>query len=196
MSGNLAYARPAVRGVQRAAQPQQPRHIEIAPSRQQRRARPKAAYAVVTVACLAVIFAAQLLLSIVVSDGAYQIEALQSQQKELLRSQEALTEKLDLSASTQSLAANAAHLGMVPSANPLFLDLTTGTVTGAPGSVDRAGCGGACNLVANSLLAGAPLVSKTGPTATTGATTPAPNTSTATVGSAQPVDTLPAPVTH
>ena len=208
MSTNVAYARPAVRSTERALPQQKPRHIEIAPSRQQRRARPKAAYAIVTVASLFVIFAAQLLLSIVVSDGAYQIENLQGQQKELIRSQEALTEKLDLSASTQSLAANAAHLGMVPGSNPLFLDLATGAVSGAPGSVDRAGCGGACNLVANSLLAGAPLVNTAASAETTpaspAATTPgatagtgAPGASTpATVSAPQPVDTLPAPVTH
>ncbi|MDP3209838.1 MAG: hypothetical protein Q8M65_11875 [Rhodoglobus sp.] len=175
---------------------QKPRHIEIAPSRAQRRARPKAAYAIVTVSSLFMIFAAQLLLSIVVSGGAYQIEHLQTQQKELLRSQEALTEKLDLSASTQSLAANAANLGMVPGANPLFLDLSTGAVSGAPGSVDRAGCGGACNLVANALLAGAPLVNRAGPTAATTPGTVPPTTTTAAVGSPQPVEALPAPVTH
>lgn len=196
MSGNLAYARPAVRGTQRSAPQHKPRHIEIAPSRAQRRARPKAAYAIVTVSSLFLIFAAQLLLSIVVSGGAYQIEHLQGQQKELLRSQEALTEKLDLSASTQSLAANAANLGMVPGASPLFLDLSTGAVSGAPGSVDRAGCGGACNLVANALLTGAPLVNRAGPTTATTPGTVPPTTTTAAVGSSQPVDTLPAPVTH
>ncbi|MEQ1735641.1 MAG: hypothetical protein ABL886_04465 [Rhodoglobus sp.] len=197
MSANLAYARPAVRGAQRAMPQQKPRHIEIAPSRQQRRARPKAAYAIVTVTSLVVIFAAQLLLSIVVSGGAYQIEHLQGQQKELLRSQEALSEKLDLSASTQNLAANAAGLGMVPGANPLFLDLATGAVSGAPGSVDRAGCGGSCNLVANALLTGAPLLNKRPSTAaTTTGTVPGATTTTATLGVPQPVDTLPAPVTH
>jgi hypothetical protein len=180
-----------------------PRRIEIAPSRQQRRARPRAVYAVVTVVSLFAIFAAQLLLSIVVSKGAYEIESLQDQQTQLLRTQEALTENLELYGSTQNLAASAAHLGMVPSGSPLFLDLTTGAVAGAPGSVDRVGCGGACNLVPNSLLVAPPPVavapSSTAPTAASAAP-PAATTPAAAPGAAspvpQPVDTLPAPVTH
>ncbi len=124
------------------------------------------------------------------SDGAYKINALQSQQKELLRTEQALSENLDLLASTQNLAANAAHLGMVPSASPLFLDLSSGAISGAPGSIDRVGCGGACNLVANDLLTGMAVVN----------TAPQPKTAVASVTPApQPtvlVDSLPAPVTH
>lgn len=195
MSTNLAYARPAVRTA-RPAPAARPRHIEIAPTRQQRRARPKAVYAVVTVASLFMIFAAQLLLSIVVSNGAYQIDSLQDQQKQLVRTQEALTENLELYGSTQNLAANAAHLGMVPSSSPLFLDLATGAVSGAPGSVDRQGCGGACNLVANSLLTGVPLVNPTANAA--GATSTAMVGAGVTTPTRAPevVESLPAPVTH
>ncbi len=187
MSTNLAYARPQTRPVRESVPA---RRFEIVTTRAQRKARPKVAYAVVTVASLFAIFAAQLLLSIVVSDGAYQINALQSQQKELLRTEQALSENLDLLASTQNLAANAAHLGMVPSASPLFLDLSSGAISGAPGSIDRVGCGGACNLVANDLLTGMAVVN----------TAPQPKTAVASVTPApQPtvlVDSLPAPVTH
>lgn len=187
---NVAYARPAAPP---AGHPIHAPHIEVVPSRAQRKARPRALYAVVTVASLFGIFAAQLLLSIVVSDGAYQIDSLQSQQKDLSRSQQALGEKFDLLSSTQHLAENAAQLGMVPNASPLFLDLASGAVAGAPGTVDPTGCGGTCNLVANSLLTGVPL---------TGAATPQAQTSTATASTTsttQPpgvVDVLPAPVTH
>jgi hypothetical protein len=205
MSSNLAYARPTVRPAQRPAEAPArsvrpvPRRTEVAATRDQRRARPKAAYAIITVASLFLIFAAQLLLSIVVSQGAYQIESLQDQRKDLVRTQEALTENLELYGSSQNLAANAAHLGMVPSAYPLFLDLETGAVTSAPGSVDRVGCGGSCDLVANSLLTGVPLVG------TTPASSATPATSTASTAPTAPastpvvpatVDTLPAPVTH
>ena len=190
---NLAYA-PARRRPEREAP--RPR-IEIAPSRQQRRARPRASYAVITLASLFTIFGAQLLLSIVVSDGAYQIAHLQDQQKELLRSEEALTESLDLAGSSQSLAMNAASLGMVPVASPLYLDLSTGGVTGTPGVADRTGCGGGCNLVANSLLDG--MVPITHAPATPAAATPtttAPTTPTTPVSPTTPVDAFPAPVTH
>ncbi len=195
MSTNLAYARPS--SLPEREPRQHPRHIEVVATRAQRRARPKIAYAVVTVVSLFLIFAAQLLLSIVVSDGAYQIEGLQNQKKELLRTEQALNENLDLLASTQHLAANAAHLGMVPSASPLFLDIQTGGVAGAPGSIDRVGCGGQCNLVANSLLTGMPLTNPAAPTTTVGSTTTtqAPTTQQAPTAPVV-VNDIPAPVTH
>ncbi len=191
---NLAYARPQRRPVEE----QHPRHVEVVPTREQKRARPRVMYAVTTIASLFVIFAAQLLLSIVVSDGAYQIDALQAQQKDLVRQQEALNERLDLLGSNQHLAANAASIGMVPGASPLFLDISSGGVAAAPGTIDRAGCGGSCNLVLNSLLTGIPLVSPQAPATPGAATSPtapvapaAPPTTTT-----GPVDALPAPVTH
>lgn len=190
---NLAYARPRPQPAQVPT-----RHIEIVTSRAQRRARPKLAYAVVTVASLFVIFAAQLLLSIVVSNGAYQLDSLQSQQKDLLRTQDKLQEQLQVLGSTQNLATQAAHLGMVPNPAPLLLDLSTGAVTGAPGSADPVGCGGACNLIGNSLLTGVPLVDPNAPAAghaappaTTAGTTPQTEQTTPTYA-----DALPAPVTH
>ena len=54
------------------------RHLEVVPSRAQRRARPRMLPALVTIGGIAVILLAQLLLSIVIADGAYQISALQS----------------------------------------------------------------------------------------------------------------------
>lgn len=197
MSSNLAYAQPVTR----------PARPDIAPAptpaarpleRPARRARPRATYAVITVVSLAVILTAQLLLSIAVSDGAYQITALQAQQKELVRQEDALAEKLDLLGSTQHLAANAAHLGMVPGSAPLFLDLSTGGVAAAPGTVDRYGCGGACNLVNNTLLTGMPLASPQAPATTleTGAATTPTTPATEVAVPQGPVDVLPAPVTH
>lgn len=205
MSTNLAYARPlsapsrpTLHGRAMPSRPEpvaHPTHIEIVTTRAQRRARPRVAYAVVTVASLFVIFAAQLLLSIVVAQGAYQIDGLQGQQKELLRTAQALQENLDRLSSTQNLATQAAHLGMVPNPSPFALNLETGGVYGMPGSADPTGCGGACNLVPNSLLAGMPLVNPAAqPTAQDGAT---PATSTpATSHGPTVVDALPAPVTH
>lgn len=194
MSSNLAYARPLSSPVRET----HPRHIEIVTTRAQRRARPKVAYAVATIASLFLIFAAQLLLSIVVSDGAYQISGLQAQQKDLLREQQALSERLDLLSSTQHLAANAAHIGMVPNASPLILDLETGAVTTAPGTIDPTGCGGSCNLVPNSLLTGVPLANAATPDATTpDATTQGQTTQGSTQNSSTTPDgALPAPVTH
>jgi hypothetical protein len=202
---NLAYARPA--GYLPARTPLRSvghPHIQIVTTRAQRSARPKVAYAVLTAISLFAIFGAQLLLSIVVSDGAYQIAALQTQQKELARTQQDLIERLDLRNATQHLAASAAALGMVPGSRPQFLDITTGSVTSAPGTIDSFGCGGACNLVANSLLGGMPLINPKAVTAQSNTMAPAALIS-ATVLPATPsvvpatpgvVTALPAPVTH
>jgi hypothetical protein len=196
MSSNLAYARPNTIPVREEPRP----HITAVSPRQRRKSRPRVVYAIATVASLFVIFTAQLLLSIVVSDGAYQIASLQGQQKELLRTQENLTEKLDLLGSTQNLAANAAHLGMIPGTSPLFLNLETGAIAAAPGSVDRPGCGGACNLVANDLLTGVPLVTPAPANAGSATGTKAATTATTAGGSSTSptptVQSLPAPVTH
>lgn len=194
MSGTAAYARPLVAP---APSPTTHRHIEIVTTREQRRARPKLAYAVITIMSLFTIFAAQLLLSIVVSDGAFQIEALQQEQKELLRTQDALSENLNLYGSTQNLATQAAHLGMVPNPAPRTLNMDTGAVYGSPGTADPMGCGGSCNLITNSLLAGMPLVSAAG--ATTGnavAPVTAPVVASQTGQAPPTTNALPAPVTR
>ena len=192
MSTTAAYARPLV-----APAPTTHPHIEIVTTREQRKARPKLAYAVITIMSLFAIFAAQLLLSIVVSDGAFQIEALQQEQKELLRTQDALSENLNLYGSTQNLATQAAHLGMVPNPAPLTLNMDTGVVYGSPGTADPMGCGGGCNLITNSLLSGMPLVGTPG--ATTGnAASPVvePAEASQTDTAQATTNALPAPVTR
>ena len=176
---------------------QQPRHIEIVATRAQRRARPKLVYAVVTIVSLFAIFAAQLLLSIAVADGAYQVSVLQDQQRDLLRTQDALTEQLNVLDSTQNLSTQAAHLGMVPNGGPLAIDLATGSVYGLPGSADPAGCGGTCNLITNSQVAGIPLVDPNAPAAASGHAAASPSPAAAATQTEQaPVDSIPAPVTH
>jgi hypothetical protein len=151
--GNLAIARP-MRRPGTAPEPQPRRHLEIAPSRAQRRARPRLAHAVVTIAGIGVILLVQLLLSIVLADGAYQISALQTDQRELLREEQALSEQLELLGSTQNLTANAEALGMVASGNPLFLNVATGGVTGKGSKAVRL----PDNLVGNSLLDGTTVI--------------------------------------
>jgi len=151
--GNLAIARP-IRRPATAPEPRPHRHLEIAPSRAQRRARPRVAHAVVTIAGIAVILLVQLLLSIVLADGAYQIASLQTDQRELLREEQALSEQLELLGSTQNLTANAEALGMVASGNPLFLDVASGGVSGAGSKTHRL----PDNLVGNSLLDGSMVI--------------------------------------
>ncbi|GHD76714.1 hypothetical protein CLV85_1703 [Salinibacterium amurskyense] len=180
MSTNLAYAQP-----QPLHRPSgRPSHIEIVTTtKAQRKARPRMLYAVVTVASFFVILAAQLLLSIVVTQGAYQIDSLQYEQKVLIRTEQSLLESLSLQSSSQNLAAQAAGFGMVPNATPYSLDITDGSVFRLPGSADPTGCGGSCGLVGNTLLSGVPLVSAEAAAAAEAAAKTATTTA-ATVGAA------------
>jgi hypothetical protein len=183
---------------------QQPRrHLEVAPSRAQRRARPRMLPALVTIGGIGVILLAQLLLSIVIADGAYQISGLQSAKHDAVLQQHALSERLDLLASPQHLAANAEALGMVASGTAVYLDARTGAVTGTGGAPVGSLLGGG-DQVGNVLLKGATLVTPnaagTGITTTTGSSgdsqTP---TDTGTGGAGQAPQTpglLPSPTTH
>lgn len=177
------------------------RHLEVVPTRAQRRARPRMLPAVITIGGIGVILLAQLLLSIVIANGAYQISGLQSAKHDAVLQQHALSEQLDLLASPQHLAANAEALGMVASGSALYLDAKTGAVTGnssAPGG-SMLGSG---DQVSNVLLAGTALVtpSASGSATTTDASggTQAP-TDAGTGGAGQAPQTpglLPSPTTH
>jgi hypothetical protein len=151
MSAVAAVAQP-VRRARPDAHPTPTRHLEIAPTRAQRRARPRVVYALVTVVGIGVILLGQLLMSIVLADGAYQISELQTDQRELLRQENALTESLQVWSSTQNLAANAEGLGMVASGNPVFLDLATGQVSGTGTAAGGSLIGSQGNLIGNSLI--------------------------------------------
>jgi hypothetical protein len=134
------------------------RHLEVAPTRAQRRARPRVLPAIVTIAGIGVILLAQLLLSIVLADGAYTIANLQTQQRDLERQEQALTEDLEVLSSTQNLIANAENLGMIASGNPVFLDLSTGDISGNPTPAGGSLTGSRGNQIGNSLLTGSTLV--------------------------------------
>ena len=155
MSAALAYSEPQVQPRPRGAEAPQHRHVEIVTTRAQRKARPRSFYAVVAVGSVFALFLAQLMLSIVLSDGAYQISSLQSEQKQLERTEQSLSENLDLLASPQSLASKAESIGMVVGTNlPATLTLSTGALSGTPTAA--AGVAGALGsdggLVPNSLL--------------------------------------------
>ena len=193
MSTAYAYARP-----QRPGAPAMPAttHIEIVTTRAQRRARPKSFYAVVAVATMFGLLLMQLALSLVLSDGAYQISALQVEQKQLARTQDDLGEKLDLLGSQQSLAARAEGLGMViGTSSPAFLRLSDGALIGTP--TPAAGNSGVLaasgGLVPNALLSpGTDAASS--PTNTDGTGAPASPTASGSVPSAS--GDLPAPNTR
>jgi len=176
-------------------------HLEVVTSRSQRRARPRALYAVIAVGALLVIVIAQLLLSIAISQGAYTLNGLQTKQTSLQRSLQAASEDLTRVSSPQNLAANANALGMVSNSNPAYLRLSDGAVLGAPIAASGAAgtvTGGQGNLVPNALLAGVGVIGAPQPPATQTGNPASPGASDA------PADAptvplqgaLPTPVTH
>jgi hypothetical protein len=177
------------------------RHIRIVSSRSQRQARPKIAYALTALGGMAVIVAAQLLLSVGISQSAYEISTLQGRQVELGRTAESVGEDLVRASSPQSLAANAAALGMVANSNPVYLRLSDGAVLGAPRQAEGTPAGGE-TLVPNSLLAGSVLVTDVPPAGAQGTGVPAVPEAAAPVASpVKPVEVqassgLPSPATR
>jgi hypothetical protein len=138
-----------------------PERLRVVATRAQRKARPRVFYAIVTVAVIFGIIVAQLLLSVAVSSGAYEISGLQYQNKELARTHQSMGQDLDRLASPQNLAANAEALGMVNNNTPVFLRLSDGAVLGSPEAASAgAGVIGGGVLVPNSLLTNVPLVTQ------------------------------------
>jgi hypothetical protein len=138
-------------------------YIQVVAQRPRGKARPRVFYAVITVSVIFGIIIAQLLVSVAVSSGAYEIATLQVANKEAGRNVASATQDLDRLASPQNLASNAEVLGMVNNSTPVYLRLSDGAVLGSPAAATPAAgviSGTAASLVPNSLLANVPLVTK------------------------------------
>ena len=145
---------------------------------QKPQARPRLVYSLIIIVGLFAVLASQLLLSIALADGAYQISALQAQQKELSRAHQAITEELNVLGSPQNLAARAESLGMVSNNSAVYLNLADGAVMGSP-SAARAGAGSVIGangslLISNALLADVAATMDPALQATPGAPEPTP----------------------
>ncbi len=136
--------------------------IEVVSTRAQRKARPKVFYAFITLATLMGIIIAQLLLSVALASGAYEIASLKQSNKELARTYQTVNQDLDRLSSPQNLSANAEALGMVTNSTPVYLRLSDGAVLGSPepASPNGAVLNGAEGAVPNSLLSGVTLVTQ------------------------------------
>jgi hypothetical protein len=139
------------------------------------RRRPRTFFAIVTASVLFGVMIVQMLLSVALESGAYEIANLQSANKEASRSYSQMSQELDRLSSPQHLALNAEALGMLSNNTPAYLRLSDGAVLGAPTSGDGftnlvAPDGG--SLVPNSLLADVPLVTSPPATTAAGVTTP------------------------
>ncbi|WP_439691217.1 hypothetical protein ACRQ4B_09625 [Curtobacterium sp. SP.BCo] len=169
MSTNLALVDPAVvpSRAPRPARHDRPELVEVTPSKAQRRARPRIAYAVVAVAALGILLLAQLGISMVLSQGAYTLNSLSAEQTNLSRTQQSLSEELRVLDSPQNLARNAQALGMIANATPVYLDPKTGRVYGTPTpAVADQATASTENQVPNSLLSDVPLAAQQGDTST------------------------------
>jgi len=122
--------------------------------------RPRLLYGIVAVAGALAIAGAQMGLSILATQGSYEVKQLTTQQRELTWQKQILQDEVAGLSSPQYLAANAAALGMVAGGSPNYLRLSDATAFGT-----GAGMSGASSInalaraaVANSLVAGVPLV--------------------------------------
>ncbi|MCC8909486.1 hypothetical protein [Curtobacterium sp. GD1] len=169
MSTNLALVDTAVvpSRAPRPTRQNRPELVEVTPTKAQRRARPRIAYAVVAVAALGILLLAQLGISMVLSQGAYTLNSLSAEQTNLSRTQQSLSEELRVLDSPQNLARNAQALGMIANSTPVYLDPKTGRVYGTPTpAVADQATAATSNQVPNSLLDEVPLAAKQGDTST------------------------------
>ena len=124
------------------------------------RRRPRLLYGVVAVLGAFLIAGAQMALSIMTTQGSYEVAALTAEQKDLTYQKQILYDEVAGLSSPQYLAANAAALGMVIDQSPSYLRLSDGAILGASevalgsSSIDAIGRGS----VPNALIADTPLV--------------------------------------
>ena len=116
-----------------------------------RRRRPKLFYGIVAVLGAFLIGAAQMSLSIMTTQGTYEIAALTKEQRDLTYEKQILYDDVAGLSSPQYLAANAAALGMVINEAPSYLRLSDGAILGpsevamGTSSVDAIGRGSVPN---------------------------------------------------
>lgn len=193
MTALPAQARPAVRpAIERTPRLRPAPEVAVGA-----RGRPRLAYAVVALASIGAIAIAQLLLSIAMTQGAYEMDEQLLRQAELRREEAKLTDDLDRLESPQYLAMNAEALGMVPNADPVYLRLSDGAVIGEP--MPAAGAAAAsAPLVPNALIDGVPPVTEGGPgeTSTAGGGEPAAPADGTPAAPPALTDGLPTPATH
>lgn len=131
-----------------------------------RRRRPRLAYGIVALTGALVIGGAQMALSIITTQGSYEMSSLSTQQSELTWQRQILHDEVIGLSSPQYLAANASALGMVIEEAPSYLRLSDGAILGTSSaalggsSIDAIGRA----TVPNALIAETPLVTDPGAT--------------------------------
>jgi hypothetical protein len=148
-----------------ARRPDRPRRLRVV-EEPARRTRPRLMYGIVALVGALLIGAAQMALSIVTTQGSYELSSLTQQQRELSWQKQILSDEVAGLNSPQYLAANASALGMVIEESPSYLRLSDGALLGSgqaaigASSIDAIGRA----TVPNALITDTPLV--TAPDAT------------------------------
>jgi hypothetical protein len=120
------YATRGARGL-RSSRP----HLRmVSPLRPERASR--GVFALVVTGLLGVGMVLILVINTSLAQGAFTISELQAQQSVLTQQEQTLAEVVAAAAAPESLEERARALGMVPSENPVFLDVVTGEVLGKP----------------------------------------------------------------
>jgi cell division protein FtsN len=102
------------------------------------RHRSRSGLALLCVALLLSGLLALLLLNISIGKGAYELTALEAQQRQLAVEQQSLVEQVEAAGAPQALARNARRLSMVPAPNTVFVKLPDGRLEGTPATAEAA----------------------------------------------------------
>ena len=102
----------------------------VSPLRPERASR--GVFALVVTGLLGVGMVLILVINTSLAQGAFTVSELQAQQSTLTQQEQTLAEAVAAAAAPETLEQQARALGMVPSENPVFLDVTSGTVLGKP----------------------------------------------------------------
>lgn len=113
-----------------APQPRSQPHLRPVDEPHVRKRRSPLALALIGVASVLGIITMQLWLSLATSAGAYHTDALIVQERELIRQERAMQQKVDMFASPQHLSQEASRLGMVQNARPAYLQLEGSVLVG------------------------------------------------------------------
>lgn len=114
--------------------------------------KPLAMWVVVLMGAIGISLLLQLLLSMLLAEGAYKLKSLREEHNSLRIEVEIIAQEVDSLASPQFLADSANRLGMVVNPSPVFLDLESGAVYGDQIESSKGTEVASRNLVANAVL--------------------------------------------
>ena len=89
-------------------------------------------FAILVAAILVLGLVGLLLLNLSMQKASFRLAALETRADQLQTREQSLDHRVDRLASSDRLAAEAIRMGMVPNPNPVFLDLSDGSVIGDP----------------------------------------------------------------